>query len=35
MTQKNISLDRIEKQKESLILIYKAFFENLVKTNFS
>ena len=35
MTQKNISLDRIEKQKESLILIYKAFFENLAKTNFS
>lgn len=35
MTQKNISLERIEKQKESLILIYKAFFENLAKTNFS
>lgn len=35
MTKKNISLDRIQKQKESLILIYKAFFENLTKTNFS
>lgn len=34
MTKKNISLDRINKQKESLILIYKAFFENLAKTDF-
>lgn len=34
MTKKNISLERIKKQKESLILIHKAFFENLSKINF-
>lgn len=35
MTKKNISEDRINKQKESLFLIYSRFFENLTKTNFS
>lgn len=34
MTKNNIWLDRINKQKESLILIYKAFFENLSKINY-
>lgn len=35
MTQKNISLDRIEKQKLSLESIYDKFFSNLKKINFS
>ncbi len=35
MTRKNISIDRIDKQKESLISIYEKFFENLKKINFS
>ena len=35
MTKKNISLDRINKQKESLLSIYSKFFENLVKVDFS
>lgn len=35
MTKNNISLERIEKQKESLRLIYKSFFENLAKINYS
>ncbi len=34
MTQKNISIERIEKQKESLIKIYEAFFTGLQKINF-
>jgi len=29
MTQKNISVERIEKQKESLLSIYDKFFLNL------
>ena len=35
MTQKNISIDRINKQKESLISIYEKFFENLKKINYT
>jgi hypothetical protein len=35
MTKKNISLDRINKQKESLLSIYLKFFENLAKVDFS
>ena len=35
MTKKNISLDRINKQKESLLSIYSKFFENLAKVDFS
>jgi len=35
MTQKNISIDRIDKQKESLISIYEKFFENLKKINYT
>lgn len=34
MTQKNISIDRIVKQKESLISIYEKFFENLKKIKY-
>ena len=34
MTKKNISLDRINKQKESLLSIYSKFFENLAKVDF-
>lgn len=34
MTKKNISLERVKKQKESLEKLYNAFFENLQKTNF-
>ena len=34
MTKKNISLDRINKQKESLLSIYSKFFENLAKGDF-
>lgn len=34
MTQKNISIDRIDKQKESLISIYEKFFENLKKIKY-
>lgn len=34
MTQKNISLDRINKQKDSLISIYDKFFSNLSKINY-
>ena len=35
MTKKNISLDRINKQKESLLSIYLKFFESLAKTDFN
>ena len=35
MTKKNISFDRINKQKESLLSIYSKFFENLAKVDFS
>ena len=35
MTKKNTSLDRINKQKESLLSIYSKFFENLAKVDFS
>jgi len=35
MTQKNISMDRIEKQKDSLEKIYEWFFAWLSKSNFS
>jgi hypothetical protein len=35
MTKKNISLDRINKQKESLKSIYEAFFSNLQKAKFN
>ncbi len=35
MTQSNINLDRIQKQKEALLKIYKPFFENLKKWKFS
>ncbi len=35
MTVKNISIDRINKQKESLISIYEKFFENLKKINYT
>jgi tRNA G10 N-methylase Trm11 len=35
MTQKNISFDRIKKQKESLKKIYEWFFTSLKKWNFS
>lgn len=35
MTKKNISIDRIEKQRESLEKIYSAFFENLSKIKYS
>lgn len=34
MTQKNISIERIDKQKESLISIYEKFFENLKKIKY-
>lgn len=34
MTQKNISIDRIGKQKESLISIYEKFFESLKKIKY-
>lgn len=34
MTKKNISLDRIEKQKSSLISIYEKFFANLQNINY-
>lgn len=35
MTKKNISIERIEKQRESLKQLYKLFFENLLKTWYS
>lgn len=35
MTQKNISLDRIDKQKKSLLELYNRFFEWLTKINYS
>lgn len=35
MTKKNVSLDRIAKQKESLEKIYKKFFEGLYKRQFN
>jgi hypothetical protein len=35
MTKKNITIDRIEKQRESLSKIYSAFFENLSKIKYS
>jgi hypothetical protein len=35
MTKKNISIDRIEKQRESLEKIYSAFFKNLSKIKYS
>jgi hypothetical protein len=35
MTKKNISLDRIQKQRESLKSLYEAFFANLQKAKFS
>ena len=35
MTKKNIAIDRIEKQRESLSKIYSAFFENLSKIKYS
>ena len=35
ITKKNISLDRINKQKESLLSIYLKFFESLAKTDFN
>ena len=35
MTKKNIAIDRIEKQRESLEKIYSAFFKNLSKLNYS
>lgn len=35
MTQKNISVDRINKQKESLTSIYEKFFANLSKINYT
>jgi hypothetical protein len=35
MTKKNITIDRIEKQRESLEKIYSAFFKNLSKLNYS
>lgn len=35
MTQKNISMDRIEKQKISLLELYNRFFEWLTKINYS
>lgn len=35
MTKKNIAIDRIEKQRESLVKIYSAFFENLSKIKYS
>ncbi len=35
MTKKNISKERIQKQKESLKKLYSLFFKNIRKTNFS
>jgi hypothetical protein len=35
MTKKNISVDRIMKQRQSLEKIYSAFFENLSKMKYS
>lgn len=35
MTQKNISIDRIDKQKDSLVSIYEKFFANLQKINYT
>jgi hypothetical protein len=35
MTQKNISLERINKQKESLKSLYEKFFAGFKKVNFS
>ena len=35
MTQKNISTDRIDKQKDSLVSIYDKFFVNLQKIKYS
>ena len=35
MTQKNISIDRIDKQKDSLVSIYDKFFANLQKINYT
>ncbi len=35
MTQKNINLERIEKQKESLKSIYEKFFLSLKKINYT
>jgi hypothetical protein len=35
MTRKNISLDRINKQKDSLKSLYEKFFAGLKKKNFS
>jgi hypothetical protein len=35
MTNKNISIDRINKQKESLKLLYENFFAGLKKVNYS
>jgi tRNA G10 N-methylase Trm11 len=35
MTKKNISTDRIQKQKESLNSLYEPFFANLQKANFT
>ena len=35
MTKKNISAERIEKQRESLVKIYEAFFAGLSKTKFT
>jgi len=34
MTKKNISMDRINKQKDSLVSIYEKFFANLEKINY-
>ena len=34
MTQKNISVERIEKQKKSLVELYERFFEGLKKVNY-
>lgn len=34
MTKKNISIDRINKQRQSLISIYESFFQNIWKTNY-
>jgi hypothetical protein len=35
MTKKNISPERIEKQRESLKSLYEPFFANLQKAKFS
>jgi hypothetical protein len=35
MTQKNISLERINKQKESFKPLYEKFFAGLKKVNYS